>query len=178
MIKFCRAIYSSLLFKFILSERLSNSLWISNILLFLEFINTVSIVLYNFIELIILLYKFLVISFDRYKEYFIWSISFSKFSGVLLTFPYAKAIDNPWSICLWVNILRRVAKFKGCPLYFYCLLESRLFSRISIFSEISLLFKEFLKSTNDYIFDSLHIDYLLMMMDPDSKNIFYIFYIL
>ena len=100
MLKFGRTAYSSVLFKFSLSERLSNSLWISYILLFLEFINIVSIVLYNFIELIILLYKFLIISFDRYKEYFIWRISFSKFSGVLLTFPYAKAVDNPWSICL------------------------------------------------------------------------------
>ena len=42
----------SLLFKFILSEKLSNSLWGSDVLLFPEFINIVSTLYYNFIEFI------------------------------------------------------------------------------------------------------------------------------
>ena len=63
-------------------------------LLFLEFTNIVSILFYKFIEFIILLYTFLVISFFRYKEYMIWRISFSKFSDMLPAFTYAKAIGN------------------------------------------------------------------------------------
>ena len=61
----------SLLFKFVSSKRLSNSLWGSDGLLFHEFINIVSILFYNFVKLIILLYTFLVISFAWYKKY-IW----------------------------------------------------------------------------------------------------------
>ena len=49
---------------------------------------------YNFIEFIILLYTFLVIYFDRYKEYIICLISFSKFSDVLATFTCASAIGH------------------------------------------------------------------------------------
>ena len=71
MLKFYKATYLSLLFKFILSVRLSNSLCGSDVLLFLEFINIVPILFYNFIEIIILLYTFLVIFFSRYKEYMI-----------------------------------------------------------------------------------------------------------
>ena len=71
MLRFDKATYLSLLFKFILSERLSNSLWGSDVLLFSEFINIVSILFYNFIEFIILLYTFLVTSFSEYKEYMI-----------------------------------------------------------------------------------------------------------
>ena len=40
----------------------------SEVLQFSEFIKTVSILYYTFIDLIMLLYKFLVISFDGYKE--------------------------------------------------------------------------------------------------------------
>ena len=40
--------YLSLLFKFNFSKRLSNSLWESEFLLFLEFINTVSILFYHY----------------------------------------------------------------------------------------------------------------------------------
>ena len=47
-----KAIYSSLFFKFILSVRLNNSLWGSDVSLLLEFVNTVSILFCNFIELI------------------------------------------------------------------------------------------------------------------------------
>ena len=80
MLRFDKATYLSLLFKFILSERLSNSLWQSDVLLFSEFI--------------ILLYTFLVISFARNKEYIICLIWFSKFSDVLPAFTCASAIGN------------------------------------------------------------------------------------
>ena len=63
-------------------------------LLFPEFINIISILFYKFIELIILLYSYLVISFARYKEYMIGQISFSKFSNVLPTITCARAISN------------------------------------------------------------------------------------
>ena len=93
-----------LCFKFVLSKSLSNSLWGSDVLLFSEFINIVSILFYNFIEFIILLYTFLVISFVRYRKYINWLISFSKFSDVLPAFNWSSAIGNHWSICLGVNI--------------------------------------------------------------------------
>ena len=70
MLRFYRATYLSILFKFNFSERLSNSLWGSDVLLFLEFINIVSILFYNFIEFIVVLYTFLLISFARYNEFF------------------------------------------------------------------------------------------------------------
>ena len=47
---------------------------------------------------------FLVTSFDRYKEYIIYLISFSKFSDVLHAYTCARAIGNLWSACLGVNI--------------------------------------------------------------------------
>ena len=62
MLTFDKATHLSLFFKFILSERLSNSLSGSVVLLFLEFTNIVSILFYNFVEFIILLCTFLVIS--------------------------------------------------------------------------------------------------------------------
>ena len=52
-----------------------------------------------------LLYTFLAISFDWYKELTICPISFNKLSGLLPAFTYAKAIGNLWSIDLEVNIL-------------------------------------------------------------------------
>ena len=95
MLRFNKATYLSLLFKFILSERLNNSLRGSDALLFSEFIkNIVSILFYNFIEFIILLYTFLVFSFARYKKYMICLISFNKFSDVLPAFTCASAIGN------------------------------------------------------------------------------------
>ena len=84
MLSFDKTTYLSFLFKFILSKRLSNGLLGSDVLLFPEFINVVSILFYNFIEFIILLYTFLVISFARYRKYIICLLSFSKFSDVLL----------------------------------------------------------------------------------------------
>ena len=64
-------------------ERMSSSLRKCDIS---EFINIVSILLYKFIEFVIMLYIFLVISFAGYKEYIISLISFSKFSDVLPAF--------------------------------------------------------------------------------------------
>ena len=104
MLRFGKGIYLSLLFKFILLERLSNSLWGSDVLPFSEFINIVSILFYNFIEFIILLYTVLGFSFTRDKEYIICLTSFSKFSDVLPVFTCASATGNLWSLCLGVYI--------------------------------------------------------------------------
>ena len=87
-----------------LSVRLSNSLCQSDVLLFSEFI--------------ILLYTFLVISFDWYKEYMICLISLSKFSDVLPVFTCLKAIGNLWMMCLEVNILRLEWSEKPVPSIF------------------------------------------------------------
>ena len=106
MLRFDKATYLSLLLKVILSVRSSNSLWGSDALLFSEFINIVSILFYNFMECIILLYTFLVTSFLWYREYIICLISFSRFSNILPAFTCASAIGNLWSICLGGNILR------------------------------------------------------------------------
>ena len=62
MLRFDKPTYLSLLFKFILSERLSNSLMGREVLLF---INIVPMFFYNFIKLILLLYTFLAISLAR-----------------------------------------------------------------------------------------------------------------
>ena len=70
-----------------------------------EFISIISILNYAFIEFIILLYRFLVPFFSRYKEYMICRISFCKFSDVLRAFTCTRAIGNLQSICLGVNIL-------------------------------------------------------------------------
>ena len=110
-------IYDSFL---ILSERLSNSLWKSDVFLFQKFINIVSILFYIFIEFIILLYTFLVISFLWQKEYMTCWILFSRFSDVLPAFICARAIGNPWSICLGLNVVIRIAKSKGRPIPCVC----------------------------------------------------------
>ena len=81
----------------------------SSVLLFPEFINIVSILLYNFIEFI-KLHTFLLISFAWYKEYIILCISLIRFSNVLPAFTSASAISN---LCLGLNILRRTAKSEG-----------------------------------------------------------------
>ena len=95
MLKFNKAIYLSLLFKFILSARLRNSLSGSDVLLFLEFVNIVFIFDATFIEFKILLYIYLVIiSFASYKEYLIFLISFNKFSVVLPGFTCARVFFN------------------------------------------------------------------------------------
>ena len=79
MLRFDKATDLSLVFKFILPERLSNRLWGQDVSLFLKFINIVFLLVYNFIEFIMLLYTLLVISFAQYKEYIICLISFSNY---------------------------------------------------------------------------------------------------
>ena len=74
----------------------------------------------NFIEFIILLYTFLVISFARYKEYIVWRISLNKFSDVLPAFICASTICNFWSIYLGVNILSCLRSAKIVSLPFPC----------------------------------------------------------
>ena len=85
---------------------LSISLWGSDVLLFPELINIVSILFYNIIEFIILLYTFPVIFFARYKKYITCLISFSKFPDVLPTITCARTIGNLGSICLGLSIFR------------------------------------------------------------------------
>ena len=69
MYRFDKATYISLLPKCILYKGLSNSIWGSDALLFSKFITIVSILYYTFIEFIILLYSFLVISFAQHKDF-------------------------------------------------------------------------------------------------------------
>ena len=134
-----------------LSVRFGNSLWRSDFLLFLEFINIVSILFYNFIEFIILLYIFQVISFAWYREYIICLIIFRKFSDILPAFTCARAISNLWSICLGVSILKlewsetlairtMQAKSGGSVVPFSCLLKFKIISTIlTILFEFSFL---------------------------------------
>ena len=89
MIKQHISYHLSLSFKFILYKRSIKSPWGSDVLLFSEFINVVSLLFYNFIEFIRLL--------D------------SKFSDVLPA--CARAVGNLWSICLEVNILNSCSFF-------------------------------------------------------------------
>ena len=95
---FDKATYLSLLLKFNLSLWLSNSLLGPAVPIFLEFINIISVLFCNFIELIMMLYTFLLTSFSQYKEYMIWFTSISKISDVLPAFTYANTIGNLWSI--------------------------------------------------------------------------------
>ena len=136
------------LFKFILSVRLSNSLWESDAPLI------VSIQFYDFIKFIILLYMFLVISLSKNtKNIFL----FSKFSDVLRAFTCANATSNLWRICLGVNILICSTKSLGISLPFCCLIKSRIFSTILTiffgfsFQRTSLLVIKFLKLINDLL---------------------------
>ena len=69
--RFDEAKHLSLYFLFTLSVRLSNNLRGSVLLIFSELINIVSILYYIYIEFIMLLYNFLVISFSQNKEYMI-----------------------------------------------------------------------------------------------------------
>ena len=59
-------------------------------------------------DLIMLLYTFLVICLDWYKEQTICLISFHKLSELLPAFTCARAIGNLWSICLGIDILSPV----------------------------------------------------------------------
>ena len=92
MLRLDKTTYLSLPLRFILPERLHNSLGGSDVLLFSEFINMVSILYYNFIEFIRLLYTFLAISFGEQKEYMVFQISVSKFLDVLPAFTGVKAM--------------------------------------------------------------------------------------
>ena len=126
MLRINQATYLSLLVGFILAVRLSNSLWRSDILLFLEFIDIVSILFCNFTEFITFLCTFLVsflfcfvvvvvvvFFFFLYKDYMILPISFSRFSGVLPAFTCARTIGELWRICFRVNILRPFPCFES-----------------------------------------------------------------
>ena len=62
--------------------------------MFYYFHKLVSILFYNFIEFIILLHTFIVISFAQYKEYIICLISFSRFPDVLPAFTCAGVVCN------------------------------------------------------------------------------------
>ena len=109
---------------------------------------SIHFVLYLYIELIILLFIFAVISFARYKQYIIWRVSFIKFSDVWPVCTCASAIGNLWSICLGIIILRRVFKSKGRPFPFCCLLKLRIYSTMSItLSWFSYLWTSFINMT-------------------------------
>ena len=99
MLRFDVTAYLWLFLKFSFIERLSNSLWGSDVSLFLELRNIVSILFYNFIEFIILLYNFLETSFPRYKEYIFYPVSFSMFWDVFTPLTCASGFSNLWSIC-------------------------------------------------------------------------------
>ena len=98
MLRLDKAMCLSLLFKSILSEIFSNSLWKSHILLFVELISIVTILPYKSIKLAILLYTVLVIFFPWYKEYIIWQILCSSFSSILPAWACASAIGDFWYI--------------------------------------------------------------------------------
>ena len=117
MLRFDKSIYLSLLFEYISSWiyfiyfifqsilRLSNSLWGSDALFFLEFVNVVFIFVLYFYW-IHLVYTLSVASFARYREYIICLISFRKFSDVLPYFTCPRGVGNFRKACLEVNILR------------------------------------------------------------------------
>ena len=110
MLRFGKATCFLLLFKFVLSERLSNNLWRPDILLFSELINIVPILYYKVIEFIIFLYSFLVILFAWYKENIMWRISFKMLLYLLPDFTCVTVILF-LSICLCPNILIPSAGF-------------------------------------------------------------------
>ena len=94
MVRFDKETYLSLLFKFILFERINVSLCGSEVLLFSEFMNIASILYCIYHGFSMYLYIFLVISFAQYKEYVIFQTSFSKFLDILPAFTCASAIGN------------------------------------------------------------------------------------
>ena len=68
--------------------------------------NIVPILFYNFIEFIILLHTFLVISYAQYREYVFCLISFSKFLDVCLLLLVQELLVIFEAFFLGVNILR------------------------------------------------------------------------
>ena len=74
--------------------------------IFIIHVYSINFLYYTFIEFIILLHIFLVISFAWYKEYMICLIWFAKLPNVLPAFSWARTNCNLWNICLGVNILK------------------------------------------------------------------------
>ena len=138
MLRFARGTYLSALFRLTLSERLSASLWGSDVLQLLKFISIVLILYYICIECIKWLYTF----FSNITC-LIQIILFDGFNFVSFQMHYLMLIAPVlmlffWNICLGVHILS--------PLTF-CLLKSRTFLRISIIlSELSFSEFVFLKT--------------------------------
>ena len=86
--------YLSFLFKSILSVRLNEPVRVRCFTIFKIHKYSIHFLYYTIIEFIILLYTFLVISFDRYKEYINCLTSFNKVSDVLLAFTCVSAFGN------------------------------------------------------------------------------------
>ena len=103
MLRFDKTTYFSLLFKFILYSVLSISLWGSDVLLFLEFINIVSDLYYTFIEFIIVLYFFSNFFCSIQKNIWFNGFHLARFQMYYLILPVQER--NLWSICLEVYIL-------------------------------------------------------------------------
>ena len=99
-----RATYLSLLFKFILSERLSICLWELHVLLFLKLINIVSISALYLFEFIRLLHPLLV-NFLLDKKYIVWQIWCN------YCFHLCKCYWQSLKHIEGVNIWHRVAKY-------------------------------------------------------------------
>ena len=110
MIRFFKAILLSPLLQSNLSVNLSIKTCGLEVLIFSELVNIVS-VFYFCIDLIMLLYTFLVISFVWIKEQTIFLISFNKISELLPAFTCAITICNFWSISELVN---KVSNFYIC----------------------------------------------------------------
>ena len=74
-------------------------------MLFPEFGNIVSILNYNLIEFITLLYVFLSNLLCTVQKYMNWWISLTRFQMYYLLFTWASDTDSLWRICSEVNIL-------------------------------------------------------------------------
>ena len=110
MLRFFKAILLSPLLQSNLSVNLSIKTCGLEVLIFSELVNIVS-VFYFCIDLIMLLYTFLVISFVWIKEQTIFLISFNTISELLPAFTCAITICNFWSISELVN---KVSNFYIC----------------------------------------------------------------
>ena len=119
MLRFDKTRYLRLLFNIIYSVRLSDSLWRSDVLLFLEFINIVFLfVLYLYWIHYIFIYFFRN-PFCSIKRYMICLISFNKISNVLPPFTCAKAIGSLWGVSLgfsMFNLFPCVTFIENIPL--------------------------------------------------------------
>ena len=131
MLRLDKATYLSLIFRYILSERLSNSLWESKELLFLLCLYWIHYIVAYFFR------KF----FPWCKKCFICLILFIKFSDVLVLL-CASAIGNLESICFYV-------------LLFWFLYLSWWYRKYSTFKRVKDNFSAFMKHFNVFIFFSL-----------------------